>query len=224
MKGYPHLLHVLVLSQVAMSLLAGVGESVFLGTPLYLLVPVLRGALLLGAALAAARPGPPRRWPLVVLIVPAQLGVIGYVFSNLLGVLPWVSDTVNLVGLLTNVALPLAVTWLAANLLATWRRPPAPVVLLPAPPMVLVPAGWYPPPATPRALPALTAQWTSPWPGPAPAVPVPVARLLPADASRSGAGPGLPPTLAQPWAAPTAVDPWTAPEPVTRMLPRDGAS
>ncbi len=251
MKGYAHLLYVLVLCQVSTSLLAGVGESVFVGNPGYLLVPLLRGTLLVVAAGCAGAVGSDgrtrRRWPLVLLIVSAQVSVFGYVLSNLLGVLPWVSDTVNLVGLLTNLALPLAITWLAGQLLATWRRaspvqqPLQPVRYQPAlvAPAVFAPALVAPaPPAgyrVPVVFPAGSAD-RSRRPvartlvDPHAPVPGPQTALLPPEASSvwtvSPVSPGAPPPT-PPAPTPLAAAP-LAPTPparaaVTRMLPRDGA-
>jgi len=186
MKAYPHLLFVLVLTHAAMSLLASIGEVLFVGTALYLVVPVVRGGVLLWAAVAAGRgfvaPDEPprvpvrplRRWPLVLLIVTAQVGVFGYVLSNLIGVLPWVSDTVNLVGLLTNVALPTAITWLTARMLGTWRRPAQRV---PAPPSLLHPVPTLPP----NYRPALPPTLVDPLAGPAL---TPVTKLLPLERAR----------------------------------------
>ena len=183
MKGYPYLLFVLVLTHVAMSLLASIGEVLFVSTALYLVVPVVRGGVLLWAAVAAGRgfvapdeppsvpPRPLRRWPLVLLIVTAQVGVAGYVISNLIGVLPWVSDTVNLVGLLTNVALPTAITWLAARMLGTWRRPAGRV---PAPPGLPHPVPALAPGYAPTR-PALPPTLVDPLAGPAG---TPVTKLL----------------------------------------------
>lgn len=218
MKGYAHLLYVLVLCQVSTSLLAGIGESLFMGTPLYLLVPVLRGIVLVVAAVCAARTapergGPLRRWPLVLLIVAAQLAVIGYMLSNIVGVLPGVSDTVNLVGLLTNLGLPLAITWLAARSLAGWRRPPArpaPVIVVPALVGVPLRPGPYPPRAvvpTPLpvrpALPRTLVDPLAPVPGPMTAeVPASLWAVEPVSPASGGAAPD--------------------PGAVTRMLPRDG--
>ena len=141
MRGYPHLLFVLAVSQTALAVVAALGEVVFVGSGIYLIVPVLRGLLLLIAAGRAARP---RRGPLIVVIVLEHLSVFGFFFGLLVGLLPWVSDTVNLVGLLTNLVLPWAMIYLAAMLLGntTTRR-------YPRPPAITRPYGLGSPPVDP---------------------------------------------------------------------------
>lgn len=239
---YAHLLYVLVLCQVATSLLAGVGESIFMHAPLYLLVPLLRGVLLVVAAVCAGRTSADgatlRRWPLVLLIGSAQLSVFGYTMSTLVGVLPWVSDTVNLAGLLTNLALPLAITALAARTLATWRRPLprwVPVAVLPTPaptvpyrgPVRLAYRATVPPRPLSRTLvdPLAPATWAaSPHPAGAAAPPVPAgsAAQEPATDDVWSISPVSPPPVPVDPRAAWPSDP-TGGTAVTRMLPRDGA-
>jgi len=232
MKGYPHLLFVLVLTHVAMSLLAAIGEVLFVGTALYLVVPVVRGGVLLWAAAAAGRgfvapdeppsvPARPlRRWPLVLLIVTAQVGVAGYVISNLIGVLPWVSDTINLVSLLTNVALPTAITWLAGRMLGTWQRPPRRV---PGPPRLLYPVGALPAGYDPgrAALPAVYApaagEFRSALPPDFQPIAAPRVQASPEyEPAAPPERPALPPTLVDPLAGPART-------PVTKLLPVERA-
>jgi hypothetical protein len=123
-SGHRNLLLVLALVQAALGGLAALGQLLFTGgNPVYLPVPVARAVLLVVAALAA---GAGRRWGAVVLIVLAGLSVAGWWLSALVGVLPWVDDTVNLVGLLANLALPAATLWLAVSCLrgGPRRAPP----------------------------------------------------------------------------------------------------
>jgi hypothetical protein len=121
MRGYAHLLHVLAVLQVGLGALAALGQLVFTGgQPWYLIVPVARAVGLLLATRAAVRG---RRWGPVVIVVLEWLSLAGFGYSTLLGLLPWVSDTINLTGLLTNVALPAALLTLAVRLLAAAPAP-----------------------------------------------------------------------------------------------------
>jgi hypothetical protein len=134
-SGHRHLLLVLALLQAALGLLAGLGQLLFVaGNPAYLAVPLIRAALLVTAAAVG------RRWGMVTIVVLEGLSLTGFWVSAAVGVLPWVDSTVNPVGLLANVALPGAMTYLAVRLLAAAPARPAPP--LPAPPRPPVaPAG-----------------------------------------------------------------------------------
>jgi hypothetical protein len=135
MAGHRHLLFVLALLQAGMGLLAAAGQLLFTGAnPLYLAAPLGRAALLVTAA-AAATAG--RRWGPVAVIVLEGLSVFGFWLSGLVGLLPWVDDTVTMTGLLGNVVLPGAMLYLAVRVLAV--RVPAVQV-----PAVQVPAGGVP--------------------------------------------------------------------------------
>jgi hypothetical protein len=104
------IVYVLSLMQVAFLLLAAVGEVVLMaGNPLYLVVPVIKSVLLLVFATSALRQ---RRWALRGLYVFAWITLVGFVLQMLIGIFPAVDFTVNLVGLMTNVGLPVAVIWL----------------------------------------------------------------------------------------------------------------
>jgi hypothetical protein len=127
-SGHRHLLLVLALLQAALGLLAALGQLLFVaGNPAYLAVPVIRAALLVTAAAVG------RRWGMVAIVVLEGLSVTGFWVSAAVGLLPWVDTTVNPVGLLANVVLPGAMTYLAARILAAAPARPAP----PLPPAVV---------------------------------------------------------------------------------------
>lgn len=99
--------YVLSLLQVAFLLLAAVGEVVLMGgNPAYLLLPVVKSALLI---VFATRALSRRRWALRALTVLAWITLAGFALQLVIGLLPALDFTVNLVGLMTNVALPAAV-------------------------------------------------------------------------------------------------------------------
>lgn len=184
--------YVLSLLQVAFLLLAAVGEVVLMGgNPAYLLLPVVKSALLIVfATRALAR----RRWALRALTVLAWITLVGFALQLVIGLFPAVDFTVNLVGLMTNVALPAAVILLCrpdlkaikqarraarAQALVVPQDPylPVPVTVPmgqsqpygppPGVPIVYPPVVHGPPIATPTAIPTAT-------PGP-PAAPAPTA-------------------------------------------------
>ena len=144
MSGHRHLLLVLALFQAGTGLLAALGQLLFTGAnPLYLVAPLGRAALLVTAASVTVAG---RRWGPVAVIVLEGLSVFGFWLSGLVGVLPWVDDTVTVVGLLGNALLPAAMLYLAVRVLAATGAPRAVVVAGPPPgrPFAgppLVPAG-----------------------------------------------------------------------------------
>jgi hypothetical protein len=109
-------LYVLCLMQGAFLLLAGLGELLLMGgNPAYLLLPVAKLVLLLWLATKVVKG---RRWAGITLIVVQVVTLLGYQLQMLGGaLLPIVDFTVNLVGLLTNLALPIAMIWLAVQVL-----------------------------------------------------------------------------------------------------------
>ena len=137
MSGHRQLLLVLALLQAAFGLLAALGQLLFVaGNPAYLAVPLVRAALLVTAAAVG------RRWGVLAILVLEGLSVTGFWVSALIGLLPWVDATVTPVGLLANVALPGAMTYLAARLLAA--ATPAPIAAAPArpAPTLFLPTGF----------------------------------------------------------------------------------
>src|SRR5215467_9229627 len=104
------IVYVLSLLQVAFLLLAAVGEVLLMGgNPAYLLFPIVKSVLLVLFATMALRQ---RRWALRGLVVLAWITLVGLVLQFLVGLFPAVDFTINLVGLMTNVAMPAAVIWL----------------------------------------------------------------------------------------------------------------
>jgi hypothetical protein len=132
---------VLLLVQAGAGLLASTGELALMGSPLYLIVPIVKATAVVVIASRVARD---RGWAIVAAVVVQWLGLLGMWFGLALGVVSPFSPTLTLTGLLTELALPLAVILLCVPLLA--RRPtrtPPPPPRPPAP---------FPPPAPVRDL------------------------------------------------------------------------
>jgi uncharacterized membrane protein len=109
--------------QVAAGLLAMAGAVIMTGgNPVYAVVPLLKAVAMLLVAGAVRRRG--RRWALITLIVVELMTVVGFWISALAGLLRELDHTVNLVGLLTGIGLPVAICWLCAQLLAAQPRRP----------------------------------------------------------------------------------------------------
>jgi hypothetical protein len=114
---------VLVLIESAAWLLAGFGQAIFMGGPVPLLVPLLKSLLVIVLAVRAAGAGAGHReWAVLALLVVHALALPGFWLGLAAGFAPWVTPSVTLAGLLTGVALPLAVVCLCVGLL---RRPRA---------------------------------------------------------------------------------------------------
>jgi len=108
--GALDVVYVLSLMQVAFLLLAAVGEQLLMGgNPAYLVVPLIKIVLLLVFAAKALRR---RRWALRGLVVLQWITLVGFGLQLIAALLPMVDFTVNLVVLLTNLLLPVAVIWL----------------------------------------------------------------------------------------------------------------
>ena len=116
--------YVLCLMQVAFLLLGAVGEQLLMGgNPLYLGLPLIKVVLLFVFATKAVKG---RRWAMVALLVVQAITVGGFALQYVVGgLLPMLDFTVNLVGLLTNVGLPVAVAWLCVNELRLLARVPS---------------------------------------------------------------------------------------------------
>jgi hypothetical protein len=112
--GPAEVLSVLCLMQAGFLLLAGFGETLLMGNPLYLLVPAAKATVLLVLAAKAVKG---RRWALIGLIVVQGITLVGFWIQVAVGLTPWVDFTVNLAVLITNVALPAGLVYLAARLL-----------------------------------------------------------------------------------------------------------
>ena len=113
--------YVLCLLEVAFLLLAGVGEVLLMGfNPAYLALPLVKTVLLLVFATGAVSG---HRWAMLGLIVLHCVTLAGFGLQFWAGFLPWIDYTLNLVGLLTNVALPVAVIVGCASRLPRRPRP-----------------------------------------------------------------------------------------------------
>jgi hypothetical protein len=117
--GAGDVVYVLALLQLAGGLLGGLGEVLLMGgNPAYLLVPLAKAAVL---AVVASRVAAGRRWAAVAMVVVQSVTLAGVGLSLTAAAVPALGVTLNLVGLLMNVAAPLAVIYLCARLLAQPR-------------------------------------------------------------------------------------------------------
>jgi len=107
--------YVLVLVQIGAGLLAAVGEMLLMGSPLYALMPLVKAGLLVFLAVKVLGG---RRWALIALLAFEAVSLAGVGLSLAVGLLPGLDRTVTLAGLLTEIALPLAVAILCAQRLA----------------------------------------------------------------------------------------------------------
>lgn len=120
-RGQADVVYVMSLLQGAFVVLAGLGELLLMhGNPFYLVLPVVKAVLL---GVFAGRVVAGRRWAMVALIVVEGVTLVGFWLQVLASLLPFVDFTVNLVGLMTGVAMPLAVIYLCARLIAITPRP-----------------------------------------------------------------------------------------------------
>ncbi len=98
---------VLLLVQSGMTLLAMVGELLFMGgLPFYAIVPVLRVILTLVFAALILKG---HKGALIGVIALQAISLIGFALSVGVGLLPQVDFTPNLTGLFTGVILPIVV-------------------------------------------------------------------------------------------------------------------
>lgn len=106
----------LLVLQGAFGLTSTLGVLTLMGfNPWYAVVPVAHAALLMTLGALLER----RRWALVTVIVAEVLAVGGWELQLLLGFIPQLDFTVNLTGLLTTLALPVAVLVLCARRVTT---------------------------------------------------------------------------------------------------------
>ena len=102
--------------QTGLGLLGTLGMVVIMGFDLrYALLPGLHSVVLLVLAGFAGRR---RGWALTATIVLEGFALAGWLVQVLLGLLPQIDFTVNLVGLLTMLGLPVVVVVLCATCLA----------------------------------------------------------------------------------------------------------
>jgi hypothetical protein len=98
-----------------------VGEVLLMGSPLYLVLPLVKAALLVVVGGRVVRG---RRWAMGTAIALEWFTLIGMLLGVTVGLLPGLAPAVTLVGLLTGVALPVGVIVLCARLHA--GTPPVP--------------------------------------------------------------------------------------------------
>jgi hypothetical protein len=113
------LARLLLLMAAGMTLLAMFGEIILMGSLIYAAVPVIKAASLM---LLARKVAALRRWAMVATIVLSGMTLGGFTISTLIGLLPQLDHTVTMTGLVTEVALPLVLIVLSAQLLATNPR------------------------------------------------------------------------------------------------------
>ena len=112
--GPADVVFVLLLLQAAMGLLATLGLTVIMGVNLvYALVPSIKPILLLVLARRLVRG---RRGAVAFIIAIEAVSLAGYALNLLVGFAPQVDVTVNLITVLSNVALPMAILVLCAGL------------------------------------------------------------------------------------------------------------
>jgi hypothetical protein len=181
-RGRRDVIAVLVLIEVAAGLLAALGQALFMASPLFLAVPVLKTVLLLVVSNRLVRG---RRWAVVTMLVAHTLAIVGFGFGLVLGATPWFTASVTLTGLLTGLGVPLAVLWLCVRLLRSGsERPARPALPVAGSPR---PHAAYPPVGRPWPVAVGAPGWPAaadPWAVPAPAPPPEPTRALPTEALR----------------------------------------
>jgi hypothetical protein len=106
----------LLTMQAGFGLVGTLGLVVVMGfNPWYAVLPGLQCVFLV---ILGEFVGRPRNWALTATIIVEGVSLAGWIVQVLVGLLPPVDFTVNLVGLLTMLALPVAVTVLCARGLA----------------------------------------------------------------------------------------------------------
>jgi hypothetical protein len=145
-------IYALVLLQGGFGVLASFGVVGLMGSPVYLVAPLVKFAAMLFLAVRIARG---RRWASITMIAVQSASVAGYLISLLISLFPAVTATVNLVGLITGLAVPAAVIWLCVRMLKRTSRP-RPSAYLVVPPV----SPWATPEANPWAVPGQTLTYT----------------------------------------------------------------
>jgi hypothetical protein len=116
--GAVDLIYAIVLLQGAFGLLAALGVAALMGSLVYLVAPVVKFAVML---VVAARIRRRRSWALIVMVIVQTSAMTGFWVSVLIGALPGVTTTINLVGLLTGMALPVVVIVLCVRIMRGTR-------------------------------------------------------------------------------------------------------
>jgi hypothetical protein len=119
-KGHGDVVHALLLLQAAFGIVATLGTLLLMGGRLaYALIPLLSWVVLFVLAGLVARR---RRWAYVAAILFEGLSLAGWLLNVAAAVVPQIHVTVNLVGLLTEVGLPVAVLVLCTRALVEDSR------------------------------------------------------------------------------------------------------
>lgn len=114
--------YVLLLLQGAFGVLAVLGLVLIMaGNPIYAVVPLVKPVVLFLLAAGLVRGW--RRARMTIIVI-ETLGLAGYGLNLLIGFAREADVTVNLVTVLTNVALPLVVIWLCVEHIAPARTHP----------------------------------------------------------------------------------------------------
>ena len=119
--GLADVIYVLCLMQASFLVLAGLGEVLMMGgNPLYLVLPILKGVLLIVLGTSVVRH---RTWSLVTLIVVQALTLLILPLQIIVGVIPFVDFAPSLTQLVSGVAMPVLMIIMCGMLIA--RRPKA---------------------------------------------------------------------------------------------------
>lgn len=119
------MVHVLLLLQGALLLMSGVAMLIFMGgnplaIPMSLGVPILLFVLAAGVVRRA-------RWARRVTVIVQVMTLLGFVASAMFGLIAALDFSLNLLTLITNIALPIGIISLLQNpalSAAAWRRDP----------------------------------------------------------------------------------------------------
>ena len=117
--GRAEVARLLLLMTAGLTLLAMLGEIVLMASPWYAAAPVIKSILLMVLARKIAAL---RRWAMITTIVVSGVALTGFSLSSLVGLFPQVDHTITLTGLITEVALPITLIVLSAQLLAATPR------------------------------------------------------------------------------------------------------
>jgi LytS/YehU family sensor histidine kinase len=118
--GLADIVYVICLMQAAFLVLAGFGEVLLMGgNGAYLIVPLIKGAVLVWLAAKVVRL---RRWALITLIVLQALTLAAIPVQFVIGLAPVVDFSPSLVELVTGIFVPMAVIAMSALLIGERRR------------------------------------------------------------------------------------------------------
>ena len=120
--GLADIVYVICLMQASFLVLAGFGEVLLMGgNGAYLIVPLIKGAVLVWLAAKVVRL---RRWALITLIVLQAVTLAAMPVQILIGLVPALEFAPSLVELVTGVFVPMAVIAMCALLIGHRRADP----------------------------------------------------------------------------------------------------